>query len=86
MASQEGCRDAGDTRPGAGLARWREAATQRLQWFASAAGSRPPFRALVRSCSGCRGPGAVLVLDDGDGLPLSEPGAGGECLIELAWA
>ena len=53
-------------------------------WFASAAGSGPQFRALVRSGSGCRGPGAALVLDDGDRLPLGEPGAGRERLIELA--
>ena len=59
---------------------------QRRHWFASAAGSRPPFRALVRSASGCRGPGAALFLDDGDRLPLGEPGAGGVSLIELAWA
>ena len=34
--------------------------------------------------SGCRG--AALVPDDGDRLPLGEPGAGGERLIEPAVA
>jgi len=62
----------------------RGAAAQRRHWFASAAGFRPQFRPLVRRGSGCRGPGAALVLDDGDRLPLGEPGAGGERLIELA--
>ncbi len=61
-----------------------EGRRQRRHWFASAARSRPQFRALVRSGSGCRGPGTALVLDDGDRLPLGEPGAGGERLIELA--
>ena len=63
----------------------RGAAAQRRHWFPSAAGSRQ-FRALVHNGSGCRRPGAALVLDDGDGLPLGEPGAGRERLIELARA
>jgi hypothetical protein len=44
------------------------------------------FRAVARGGSGRLGAGAELVSGDGDRLPLGEPGAGGERLIELARA
>jgi hypothetical protein len=70
--------------PGAGLAWWRGAAAQRRHRFAFASGSEPQVPRSCASGSGRRGPGAALPLDDGDRLPLVEPGAGGERLIELA--
>ncbi len=42
------------------------------------------FALLCVAGSGCRDPAAALVLDDGNRLPLGEPGAGRERLIELA--
>jgi hypothetical protein len=51
---------------------------------AFALGYKPRLRAVMRGGSGRRG--AALVPDDGDRLPLGEPGASGERPIELAVA
>jgi hypothetical protein len=51
---------------------------------AFALGYKPRLRAVMRGGSGRRG--AALVPDDGDRLPLGEPGASGEHPIELAVA
>ena len=66
----------------AGLAWWRTAAAHSRHRSPSHLATSRGLRAVMRGGSGRRG--AALVPDDGDRLPLGEPGASGERLIEPA--
>jgi hypothetical protein len=54
--------------------------TRARRWRAGVAG------VIARGGSGRLGAAAALVPDDGYRILLGEPGAGGECLVELAAA
>src|SRR5450755_4886469 len=68
----------------AGLAWWRTATAHSRHRSPSHSATSRGLRAVTRGGSGRLG--AALVPDDGDRLPLGEPGAGRERLIEPAAA